>query len=68
MEVFVVCNTGYEEKEFLCAFSTLEKAMEYASKKWGDFDNIVVFKHVIDSKETGMLVHRTNCSFIRIKS
>ena len=68
MEVFVVCNTGYEEKEFLCAFSTFEKALDYTRKKWGEFDNIVIFKHVIDSKEHGMLVQRTTCGFIRSRN
>ena len=68
MEVFVVCNTGYEEKEFLCAFSTLDKALDYTQKKWGEFDNIVIFQHVIDSKETGELTHRTKCSLIRSRN
>jgi hypothetical protein len=53
MEIFVVCNTGYEECQFICAFTEFDAASQYISKKWGDYDNIVVFKHVLNSKELG---------------
>lgn len=65
MEVFVVCNTGYEEREFICAFSTFDKALEYVNKKWGQYDNIVIYKHSIDSIETGLMVYEQQCAHIR---
>jgi len=57
MEIFVVCNTGYEECEFLCAFSNIDEALEYVNKKWGQYDNIVIYKHLLDSKDRGEKVH-----------
>ena len=56
MEVYVVCNVGYEECEFLCAFETQEEAIQYMNRKWGNYDKIVIFKHVLGSKEKGQIV------------
>ena len=65
MEVYVVCNTGYEEREFLCAFSSFSKASEYINKKWSQYDNIVIYKHLLDSKQHGEKVHEQICKQVR---
>ena len=53
MEIYVVCNIGYEECEFLCAFETQSEAIAYINRKWGEYDNIIIFKHEIGSKTRG---------------
>ena len=65
MEVYIVCNTGYEEREFLGAFSTLDSATQYVSRKWGQYDNIIVYKHVLDSKEFGEIVYNQTTIQVR---
>lgn len=65
MEVYVLCNTGYEEREFLGAFSTLDAATQYASRKWGQYDNIIVYKHKLDSRELGEIVFNQRCVQVR---
>jgi hypothetical protein len=65
MEIFVVCNTGYEECEFLCAFSDMNKASDYVNRKWGQYDNIVIYKHLLDSKEHGEKVHEQVTTQVR---
>ena len=65
MEVYVVCNTGYEECEFLCAFETQNEAIEYTCKKWGQYDNIVIYKHTLGSKERGVPVVRQGGGFTK---
>lgn len=56
MEIYVVCNVGYEECEFLCAFETQDEAVQYMNKKWGNYDQIVIYKHTLGSKERGMII------------
>lgn len=56
MDIYVVCNTGYEECEFLCAFETQNDAIEYMNRKWGNYDQIVIYKHVVGSRERGAIV------------
>jgi hypothetical protein len=51
-----VCNVGYEECEFLCAFETQSEAIEYMNRKWGNYDQIVIYQHTIGSKEKGTIV------------
>jgi hypothetical protein len=65
MEVYVLCNTGYEEREFLGVFSTLDAATQYASKKWGQYDNIIVYKHKLDSRDLGEIVFNQRCVQVR---
>ena len=64
-EIFVVCNTGYEEREFLCVFSDIENARNYASRKWGQFDNIVIYRHVVNSKKIGDIEYEQKCALTR---
>jgi len=65
MEIFVVCNVGYEEREFLSAFSTLDAATQYVSRKWGTYDNIIIYKHLLDSKELGEIVYKQTCTQVK---
>lgn len=65
MDVYIVCNTGYEEREFLCAFSSLDLASQYINRKWGTYDNIVVYKHNLDSSELGEIVYNQRCVQVR---
>jgi hypothetical protein len=64
-EIFVVCNTGYEEREFLCVFSDIENARNYVSRKWGQFDNIVIYRHVVNSKKVGDIEYEQKCALTR---
>lgn len=65
MEVYIACNTGYEEREFLGAFSTLDKATQYVSRKWGMYDDIIIYKHIVDSKDIGEMVYIQKTARIR---
>lgn len=55
--IYVVCNTGYEECEFLCAFSEPDEASKYVSRKFGDYDNIVIYKTILGSKQRGEMYY-----------
>jgi len=65
MDVYVVCNVGYEEREFLSAFSTLDEATQYTSRKWGTYDNIIIYKHKLDSRDLGQIVFDQRCVQVR---
>jgi len=57
--VYIVCNCGVTDRQFLAAFSELDPASVYAHRKCGDYDDIVIYRHEIDSKELGDIVSHT---------
>jgi len=65
MGIYVLCNTNYEDREFICAFSDIEQSRNYIKTKGGNFDNVTVFKHVLDSNELGELVHEQKSCQVR---
>ena len=58
MEIYVVCNLGYEECEFLCAFETQGEAIAYINKKWGVYDDIIILKTPLGKGDRGSMVYR----------
>jgi hypothetical protein len=32
------------------------------SRKWGTYDNIIIYKHLLDSKELGEIVYKQTCT------
>lgn len=65
--VFIVCNCGVSDRQFLAAFSDFNSATQYASKKCGEYDDMIVYKHLIDSKEVGEVVYQIQTSTLRVK-
>jgi hypothetical protein len=58
MEIYVVCNIGYEECEFLCAFEKQSEAIAYINRKWGEYDNIIILKTPLGGGDRGCPVFR----------
>ena len=56
---------GYEECQFICAFTNFDDASQYASKRFGPYDHIVVYKHKLDSKELGEEVYVQKTTRVR---
>ncbi len=57
MEVYIVCNLGPTERQFLSAFTCFDNACVYADKTCGDYDDVRIYKHKLDSKELGEVVY-----------
>lgn len=57
MDIYVVCNLGPFERQFLSAFTDFDSACQYASRTCGNYDDVKIYKHKLDSSELGEIVY-----------
>ena len=52
-----MCNLGPTERQFLSAFTCFDDACVYAYRTCGDYDDVKIYTHKLDSKELGEVVY-----------